>query len=179
MVLSLRGLSPGLILNKMSKYKFETVEDAVKYIDQIVATHKEEVTALKEKNKSDIADQKQKSADAGSAKDDQVAALQTQVKELTAKVTAAEQERDEANEALNEALGEVGSLSEQLELKSQSRPGAEVIKIGSKNYTLHGRAFNIPGFPRMTVEELSKNREALAYLVEKKSGVLVEAKGSK
>lgn len=162
----------------MSKLKFETVEEAVKHIEEIQSAHKSEVAELKEKNKTALDDQKKKSADAGSAKDDQVAALQDQVKDLTDKLSAAEQERDEANTALNGALGEVGSLSEQLELREKNG-GATIVRVGKKDYALNGKRFNVPGHGILSVEELSKNDKALAYLVEKKSGMLVEAKGSK
>lgn len=144
----------------MSKLKFETVEDAVKHIEEITTAHKEEVKSLSEKSKIDLSDRDEK------------------IKEMTAHTATIQKERDDAILARDEAFNEVGILSEELEMKSQSKPGAEVVKIGGKNYTLHGRNFNIPGFERMTAAELGKNKDALEYLVKVKSGVLVAAKGS-
>jgi chromosome segregation ATPase len=157
----------------MSKQNFDTVEEAAKHIKELEASHKSALDEQKAKNKAALDDMKKKGDEALGAKDDQVESLQDQVKELTEKLSAAEKDRDEAATNLTKALSEVSDLSQQLDLRER-HGGAAIVRIGKKDYSLNGKRFNVPGYGTLTVEELSKNKEALQLLVSKKSGLVTE-----
>lgn len=132
----------------MSNKKFETVEQAIEEIN----SQAEEIKAIKAKHAEEV-----KTLTEASKKE---------LDDLNA-------EKKASDDALDNALKEIEDLSSQLD--AQSKAGApSIVNIGKTKYRLASKKVNVPGFGTLTAVELGKNKEALKYLVESKSGVLVE-----
>lgn len=85
-------------------------------------------------------------------------------------------EKAKLEEDLDESLKTVGDLSAQLDTQAKNR-GSLTISHDKKEYKVVGKSFNIPGFGKLSADDLVKNKKAISYLLGKKSAVLVEIKG--
>lgn len=71
------------------------------------------------------------------------------------------------------ALGMVKDLSEQIALQSEIKdPNKVVVSIDGEKFFLQGGNFNVPGFGKLSLDELSKNEGALRVMKDRKSGSL-------
>jgi len=157
-----------------TKKTFATLDEALAFITEQGATI---ITA--ENNLKAIAQEKTTLVNelkvCTTAKDEALALITSkdgQITELNGKVSTLTEDFNKVSTDLSNALNEVATLSNKLDLQEKHGSSGVIVTINKKNYQLSGNRFISKGVEK-TAEELSKDTEELERMLKIKSDSLI------